>query len=126
MRFFSAIGTALEYRTAWVAAFDTLEHGGSPFDALDVFAGATKGQLDDQVVGELRKALDTAITTALQAAHGAATVVGFLEEHRPTIVAAVDQTIGVAIDVGWRARGWAAKMEIARRARDVPRAHSKA
>lgn len=111
MGLLSAIGAALEYRAAWTAALDTLNHGGSPFDALDVFAGATKGRVDDDVVDELRKALDTGITTALQVARGAAAVAGFLEDHRPTIVAAVDQTIGFTIDVGWRARSWAAKME---------------
>lgn len=111
MGLFSAIGTALEYRQAWSAALDSWDHGASPADCLDVFAGATQGQLDDQVVAELRRGLAMAIDTALQVAHGAAAVAGFLEQHRPAIVAGLDQAIGVAINVGWRARSLAAKME---------------
>lgn len=130
----TGVRVALETKTAAAAFLGELEAGRGPIAAVRAFAGATSGQLDDQVVVELeaiaRKAVD-----ALSVVVGvAADAVAVAERARPGVVrftlgvqqaaarlAAIDLprradgVVGMVVDVGYRAGAWRAQLETWRR-----------
>lgn len=99
MSLWSALTTAWtvarEGRQALDAAQETLAAGGTPFAALEAFAAATDGQLDDEAVETLRHALGQAI----RGLHGAALAAAWVAEHEDALRAGV----GTVVDLGWRA-----------------------
>lgn len=99
---------ASEAQAALAAARGVLADGGSPLKALRAFADATEGQLDDAVVAELEAGIRRAVAGLEVASRVALTVAESLAD--PRVRAALDMAIGAAIEAGYRAGAYRAKL----------------